>query len=335
VRWADPEPKATSLPILKSPSLDLLNQSTKSLSPVLSIHSNKSTTTTNTLAVKSINSSLSICDDIDYTTLQDVTTICEIKLKPPAAQSCFGFVIDEERKLKGPYATPEWHKSFSPKVLTLDLLLQKAAQPPTSAVPMDNTTLFKLERITLAVNLASSLLQLYATPWFNERWSKSDILFLTNDAAINPGSRRPPRPVDIERPLLAQRFLPSGTITPSTNSTLPRPTHPNLSVLSLGIMLLELWFATPIEARRLPSDLVDGKPNSSTDLAVAERWVKENANLEDIPAGYWQAVSSCIYCFFQPMPRDKSLENPDFREAIWQNVVVPLERELQAWQYSA
>jgi hypothetical protein len=264
-----------------------------------------------------------------------VSTICEITLKLPAAQSCFGFVIDEERKLKGPYATQEWHRSFSPKVLTLDLLLQKAAQPPTHATSMDNTVLFKLERITLAVNLASSLLQLHATSWFNERWNKRDILFLANNATMNLGSRRPPRPVDIERPLLAQRFLSNGTTIPSTNLTLPRPTHPNLSVLSLGIMLLELWFATPIEARRLPSDLADGKPNSSTDLTVAERWVKENANLEDMPAGYWQAVSSCIYCFFQPMPRDKSLENPDFREAIWQNVVVPLERELQTWQYTA
>jgi hypothetical protein len=297
--------------------------------------SNKSTTTTGTLAVQPVNSILGICDDIDYKTLQDVTTICEITPKPPAAQNCFGFVIDEERKLKGPYATPEWHRSFLPKVLTLDLLLQKVAQAPKSADTTDSTTLFKLERITLAVNLASSLLQLHATPWFNERWNKRDILFLANNTTINLGTRRSPRPVDIERPLLAQRSLSSGTITTRSNSTHPRPTHPNLSVLSLGIMLLELWFATPIEARRLPSDLVDGEPNSSTDLTVAERWVKENANLEDMPAGYWQAVSSCIYCFFQPMPRDKSLENPDFRKAIWQNVVVPLERELQAWQYAA
>lgn len=319
MRWADPEP-------------DPSNHSTKSPSPVPSTHSNKSTATPNTLAVQAVNSSL--CDDIDYTTLQDVTTICEVMLGP-AAQSCIGFVIDQERKLKGPYSTSEWHRSFSPKVLTLDDLLKKAAQPSTSAVPMSNTSLFKLERITLAVNLASSLLQLHATPWFNERWNKRDILFLANNATINPGSRRLPRPVDIERPLLAQRFLSNGTTTPSTNSTFPQPTHPNLSVLSLGIMLLELWFATPIEARRLPSDLVDGKPNSSTDLTVAERWVQENANLEDMPAGYWQAVSSCIYCFFQPMPRVKRLEDPDFREAIWQNVVVPLEKELQAWLSTA
>ena len=335
VRWADPEPKATktSLSIPKSPIPGPSNHSAKSPSPVPSMHSNKSTATTNALAVQAVNSS--VCDDIDYTTLQDVTTICEITVKPPAAQSCFGFIIDEERKLKGPYATPEWHRSFSSKVLALDDLLKKAAQPPTLAVPTDNTSLFKLERITLAVNLASSLLQLHATPWFNERWNKRDVLFLANNITQNPGSRRPPRPVDIERPLLARRFLSSGTTTPNIDSTLPRPTHPNLSVLSLGIMLLELWFATPIEARRLPSDLVDGKPNSSTDLTVAERWVKENANLEDMPAGYWQAVCSCIYCFFQPMPRDKSLENQDFREAIWRNVVMPLERELQVWKYAA
>ncbi|TGO52931.1 hypothetical protein BOTNAR_0309g00140 [Botryotinia narcissicola] len=93
-------------------------------------------------------------------------------------------------------------------------------------------------------------------------------------------------------------------------------------------MLLELWFAEPIESRQISSDLVNGVPNSSTDLIVAERWVKENGNLENMPAGYFQAVSSCVSFVFQPMPSG----NPDFREAIWRNVVVSLEKELETWK---
>jgi len=307
VRWADPEPAVANIssPVQKNPRSHSL--------------ANISTTT---------------YENINYAELEDVTTICNITIHPQPSQSCFGFVIDGERNLKGPYLARLWHKPFSPKVLSLDVLLQTtaAAQQPVDPTDcIDNMSLFKLERLTLAVNLASSLLQLHTTPWVNERWNKRDILFLASNTRIYSGSQ--PRPIDIERPLLAQRFHSNGPAASSINPfNLPRPTHPNLSVLSLGIMLLELWFATPIESRRLPSDLVDGQPNSSTDLAVAERWVKENVNLENMPAGYWQAVSSCIYCFFQPMPRDKSLENPDFREAVWQNIVVPLDRELQTWK---
>jgi hypothetical protein len=36
-------------------------------------------------------------------------------------------------------------------------------------------------------------------------------------------------------------------------------------------MLVELWFAEPIESRRLLRDLVNGIPNASTDLIIVER----------------------------------------------------------------
>ncbi|TGO19029.1 hypothetical protein BTUL_0006g00620 [Botrytis tulipae] len=235
---------------------------------------------------------------------------------------CFGFVVDEARKHKGTFEVSRWHKSFPSRILSLGNLLKRISGPNLSVIPTSSTTLFKLERITLAVNFASSLLQLHATPWFNERWSKSEILFLSDRSSPNI------RPVDIERPLLAH----NGITSPTPRNSLPTPTHPNISVLCLGIMLLELWFAEPIESRRISSDLINGVPNSSTDLIVAERWVKENGNLENMPAGYFQAVSSCVFCFFQPMPVNKSLETPDFREAIWRNVVVPLEKELQTWK---
>ncbi|KAF7918272.1 uncharacterized protein EAE98_009884 [Botrytis deweyae] len=257
-------------------------------------------------------------EEIDYQNLKAINTICEVSNSPQSIHECFGFVVDEARKLKGTFEVPRWHKSFPSRILNLGDLLKNISGPTLSVVPTSSTTLFKLERITLTANLASSLLQLHATPRFNERWNKSEILFLSDRS--NPSIS----PVDIERPLLAHKFFSSGI-------TSPTPTHPHISVLCLGIMLLEHWFAEPIESRRFSSDLINGIPNSSTDVIVAERWVKENGNLENMPAGYFQAVSSCVCSvfFFQPMPVNKSLENIDFKEAIWQNVVAPLEKELQ------
>ncbi|KAE9369005.1 hypothetical protein N431DRAFT_486411 [Stipitochalara longipes BDJ] len=331
IRWRDPDPKSRSTNTLNSLDTGFSTHNIKSSlkSPSKnSLATSKSAPASTTAIPRSTmpSSKSGSKGEIDFQSLEIVDTICGIAHNPPTKPGCLGFVIDEERRLKGPFEAPKWHKSLSSKILNLEGLLETASDP-ASAVSANKMTLFKLERITLAVNLASSLLQLHATPWFNERWNKRDILFISderNDESL--------RPVDVERPLLAYQFLSSGTTTPSAKSTLPRPIHPNLSVLYLGIMLLELWFAESIESRRLPSDLVDGIPNPSTDLTVAERWVKENADLGNMPAGYFLAVSSCIYCFFQPMPRDKSLTNPDFREAIWQNVVVPLEKELQTWQ---
>ncbi|TGO40482.1 hypothetical protein BHYA_0036g00150 [Botrytis hyacinthi] len=265
-------------------------------------------------------------EKIDYQSLKAINTICEVSNSPHSIHECFGFVVDEARKLKGTFEVPRWHKSFPSRILNLGDLLKRISEPTLSVIPTSSTTLFKIKRITLAVNLASSLLQLHATPWFDERWNKSEILFLSDRS--NPSMR----PVDTERLLLVHKFFSSGITSPTPRNSLPAPTHPNISVLCLGIMLFELWFAEPIESRQFSSDLVNGVPNSSTDLIVAERWVKENGNLENMPAGYFQAVSSCVFCFFQPMPIDKSLENPDFREAIWRNVVAPLEKELQTWK---
>ncbi|KAF7880714.1 uncharacterized protein EAF01_011983 [Botrytis porri] len=231
-------------------------------------------------------------EEIDYQNLKAINTICEVSNSPQSIHECFGFVVDEAQKLKGTSEVPKWHKSFPSRILNFGELLRRISGPTSSVVPKSSTTLFKLEKITLAVNLASPLLQLHATPWFNERWNKSEILFLSDRS--NPSIR----PVDIERPLLAHKFFSSGIASPTPRNSLPTPTHPNISVLCLGIMLLELWFAEPIESHRISSDLVSSVPNSSTDLIVAERCVKENGHLENMPAGYFQAVSCCVFCFF-------------------------------------
>ena len=39
------------------------------------------------------------------------------------------------------------------------------------------------------------------------------------------------------------------------------------------------------------------------------------------------AVKHCITCFFDPMPKSTDLEDRDFREAVYQKVVLPLEQE--------
>ncbi len=61
----------------------------------------------------------------------------------------------------------------------------------------------------------------------------------------------------------------TGTL--DIESPLPRPVHLDITILCLGIMLVELWFAEPIESRRLLRDLVNGIPNASTDLIIVER----------------------------------------------------------------
>ncbi|KAF7953028.1 hypothetical protein EAE96_006250 [Botrytis aclada] len=138
--------------------------------------------------------------EIDYQNLKAINTICEVSNSPQSIHKCFGFVVDEARKLKGTFEVLRWHKSFPSSILNLGDLLKRISGPTLSVVPTSSTTLFKLERITLGVNLASSLLQLHATPWFNERWNKSEILFLSDRS--NPSMR----PVDIEHPLLALSY---------------------------------------------------------------------------------------------------------------------------------
>ena len=105
--------------------------------------------------------------------------------------------------------------------------------------------------------------------------------------------------------------------------------HPNPSVLALGILLLEIELDIPIESERNDGDHdEDGKPTINTDYFAALRLFESNKS-DDIYRNHRQAVSACLNCnFYDEETMEPNLDNPEFRQAVYDNIVRPLEQEL-------
>jgi len=159
------------------------------------------------------------------------------------------------------------------------------------------------------VILASSLLQLHLTPWLNGRCSKKDIVFLRSHCG-------PPH-IIIEQPYIVRKlgsFTATGTGDPSDCTE---------SLLALGILLLELCFGQALEDQRFRKDYFgpNGKPNDLTDFATARRGQQDV--LGEGGPEFANAIRRCIFCAFGP--KSTNLADDDFREAVFTEVVQPLE----------
>ena len=186
-------------------------------------------------------------------------------------------------------------------------------------------------RMLLASVLASTLLQLSATPWFGKLWSKDTIHFLApastsptssdrsastfSDCSETVSSTSPnPAEVDLTRPLISETFENSGAKLDSQRTLNPRSV-----MLELGIMLLELWHETTFEAHfpALP-------PNDDyyNRVSFAHRWLEESeASL--IPA-YSEVTARCIRCLFDGIPVNPTWEDETLSMGIIKGVIEPL-----------
>jgi hypothetical protein len=103
------------------------------------------------------------------------------------------------------------------------------------------------------------------------------------------------------------------------------------NMLALAIMLLEIKFGTPIESLRHEGDFgQDGQPNEATDFATANRWLKMQVDLGNLSCTFTDAITYCLKCYVDPLA---SFGNPDFSKAVGENVLEPLEREMQFMLY--
>jgi hypothetical protein len=253
-----------------------------------------------------------------YSQLDPVTTTKSTVVKDLCASikelhessQCIGFSFDYEHKLlKGPLPRhSELEKGFrSCETVTLaDLLNADRSQKALR--------LSKKERYSLAVNLASSALQLNRTPWFPDSWSAKDIMF---HRATNG-----PRLLDIQYPYV------STTAAELSHDTKVRGfQNKNTILLALAIALLELYFGISAqkhhesEAGSTTETKFDANPWNQ--CAIAYEWAENEQ--EDLSAAFQGAINHCLRCFGDP---SASLQDPDFLQAAVESIVLPLQDEL-------
>lgn len=254
--------------------------------------------------------------------LIEIADLCEA-VRNAHRESCkrpLGFLRDtqDRRHVFYPPIQPTRFSENAETVNLANLLSMSVSGNSSDQTRTVSMTLSRLERYSIAVTLASSLLQLYSSPWIEETWSKNDVYFLV-------AAESSPRPILVDKPYITRNFTshtPQSSMT-SSNEQAGRNASTK-SIQALGIMLLELCFGEAIEDQpiRLKYLGPDGQPNDMTDFCTAQHWLQHDALGEAGPE-YAEAIRRCLFCAFGPKSTD--LEDDELRAAIYSEVVEPLE----------
>ncbi|KAJ4353860.1 uncharacterized protein N0V89_005590 [Didymosphaeria variabile] len=242
--------------------------------------------------------------------LQEVTDLCASIQQLHRSSPCIGFSFDTKKRLRGTYTVDTLaEKQPAPsEFVTLEQLLDR---PPTRNGRV--AKLSKKERYGLALTLASSTLQLNATPWFKDQWCAKDIIFHQKE----DGSRL----VDVDRPYVAPQ---AETLTAFANSR-PKKSFQNKNtiLLALAVALLELYFGVSAENHRDVEKQPAGAFNPWMLCAMAYEWADEEQ--DNLSAAFSSAVTHCLRCFNDP---SANLQDADFLQAAVECIVLPLQDEL-------
>lgn len=177
--------------------------------------------------------------------------------------------------------------------------------------------LSNLVRLRLSVVLAWGLLQLHHTPWCNDSWGHTDINLLDI-----PGHSF------LDRPFINRQVSPEAVQHSSIPSHFSSSQPRNRPLFALGVLLTELCLGEPFDKLREQQLHILGMPETSSDLDVADSLIDDVYN----QAGdtYGDAVRKCIRCEFDC--RRNTLDDEEFRKAVYKNVIVMLEQNLETFQ---
>jgi hypothetical protein len=208
--------------------------------------------------------------------------------------------------------------------LRLDSLL--SSKQRNTSCPFGLGKLSRQQRLGIAVTLASTVLQLYKSPWFDEIWSKNDVYFLFNGLD------------EYRRPSISNPYVLRSFASPTAKRTPKQPINAtanqslschiiNKTLFALGIMLIELCFNRPFEDLRSDEDLqqLGGRPSIVDDYQTAISVVDDV--FEEGGDRYGSVVQRCLKCEFPVQDRKKKLELDTFRGLFYEGVLVPLEED--------
>lgn len=238
-------------------------------------------------------------------TVQELKDICSALSKANSEGVTVTFAVGRGAKLllasERLQANCESYRYGKDPVSLTDLLQAKKKDPTN---PYRRLSL--AERTTLSTVLASSLLQLWGTPWLNRPCMKSNILFPTP----NPGG------YDMKHPFIS--------VSHQTGIQQPQWCSLRECLLELGIVLLELWHNTTMEIYygHPPWDQSSMSTNFYERLSLALRWLDETD--DDMVWRHSQAVRSCMKICHSAVCEKEGLDNAALRNEVYEGIVQPL-----------
>ena len=190
------------------------------------------------------------------------------------------------------------------------------------------------QRLSIAVILAHTVLQLHDSPWLTESWGKNDIWFFSS------GVDRHKRP-NIEPPYISRSFKPrsdQNASTPGEESVAQTDPYGHLiinkTLFALGIVLIELALNRPLEKFRIHA--MSSEPSASNRSYTTADTYQLATSLIDMVydeqgTQYGYVVQRCLRCEFGFQDSMKRLEIEGFRAAVYEGVLVPLEEDLNRY----
>ncbi len=178
--------------------------------------------------------------------------------------------------------------------------------------------LLHYERLRLARQLSTAVLQFRSTPWLANSWNSNEILLSTSEPSSTTTN-------DITMTNFHEPFV-SACIrnpydTPACSSTLPsRTLIRNQLLFRLGVMLLEIAFQKPLDEMKETAD-TDGQDDSNADFWAADR-LRHQVSACLAPR-YAEVVRKCIHCDFG---KGFDLTATKLQEVFYQDVICELKR---------
>jgi hypothetical protein len=243
--------------------------------------------------------------------LQQILNLCPAITKFQQSKSvCAGYLLDNLKRKYGiyPLDTRACDNNEIWSAHTLRQVFTKGAGL--------EWRLMQHAQFKLAVDMASSVLQLYKTPWLSDDWSSDDVYFVHR-----PGA---PLSSTYQHAFIYRRISSAVSTQESLSRPLMRTIIRNQTLFNLGVLLIELVYGKSIEDLQTDDD-------RDCQGALGPMWhtVERLAGSIALEAGelYSDAVQRCIRCDF--VRNHSSLQDHDFQQAVFDGVVIPLQKTLQ------
>ncbi|KAA8894846.1 hypothetical protein FN846DRAFT_785833 [Sphaerosporella brunnea] len=239
-------------------------------------------------------------------------------------ENCMGILIDRSNG---------WlHRVFPPSTVSCSCFLPTAISLEEL---LSLQCLSMRKRLELGLRLASALLKLHETGWWNENWGKRDIFFLQKKARRQATDGRGIIEVCdpiVDEPLVRRAFSASARLgsSPPPKTTSSSPVEYDRSLCSLGIILIELWYQCRIEDLRSPHQL-QNHDDEFPDYETAQN--RLGKLMTDAGESYGLAVSRSLGGLNGPVGVSrhvaKSLKDNLFTSEVHENIVCLLEKNLE------
>jgi hypothetical protein len=175
------------------------------------------------------------------------------------------------------------------------------------------------DRLKLAAQLASAVLQFHATPLLRDFWHSEDVIFFGYGRDDDVASIAIPH-LNVQVGSAKQHKLVTEAGSDTENVTKHLIRNPYL--FSLGVTLIELAFQAPLRSLYNSKDLTNGQPNTLSDFFVACRLSKTMSS--SLGPAYGKVVRKCLECDFGQGTND--LNDGKLQAIFYQDVVCELER---------